>query len=133
MYVLISLTCYIQKDFHQCLADKKENYIATIGTWEEQRHWGFDAPLEALQDHELHEIIDKEINELNVKEPSLEGYSVLEEVENIELDHFIISINNHTGGLSRLQSKTTQREWCDEEHQVGYFQYDVYNTTDYDM
>ena len=103
----------------------------TIGTWREQRALGFDAPLEALADHELRAEIEKEIAELTVSEPSLEGYKKIQELENIETDHFVISVHA-SGGLSRLFVKKTGREWCDEEHLIGRFQYDVYNTTDYD-
>ena len=40
----------------------------TVGTWEEQRKWGFDAPLEALEDHELRAEIEEEMNALEVDE-----------------------------------------------------------------
>lgn len=114
------------------MAEQRENYLDTIGTWREQRTLGFTAPLEALGDHELRTVIEKEIDELTVSEPSLEGYEKLEELENIEVDYFTFSIHKVTGGLSRLYNKKTEREWCDEDHQIGLFQYDVYNSEDYD-
>ena len=104
----------------------------TIGTWQEQRYWGFDAPLEALEDHELKEIIEKEINELTIQEPDLSDFREVEDLEDLEVDHFVFSIHKKTGGLSRLLEKSTGREWCDDSHQIGLFQYDVYNSEDYD-
>ena len=104
----------------------------TVGTWQEQRQWGFDAPLEALGDHELKEIIEKEIKELSIEKPDLSDFKPLESIDNIDVDHFIFSIHKQTGGLSRLYEKSTGREWCDESHQIGLFQYDVYNSEDYD-
>ena len=48
------------------MAEKQQNYLDTIGTWQEQRRWGFDAPLEALGDHPLRAQIEKEINAMKV-------------------------------------------------------------------
>ena len=46
--------------------EKRQNYVNTIGTWREQRQWGFDAPFEALRDHPLHQRIENELNAMIV-------------------------------------------------------------------
>ena len=44
---------------------------------------------------------------------------------------FTLSISSQTGAITRLRDQTG-REWCDEDHALGLFQYDVYNKGDYD-
>ena len=106
----------------------------TVGTWEEQRRWGFDAPLEALEDHALRAEIEEGMNALEVDEEELDlsEYTEVRKVTDMELGEFLVSVDPATGGLSRLWSVRQQREWCDEEHEIGRVQYDVYNSTDYD-
>ena len=106
----------------------------TVGTWEEQRKWGFDAPLEALEDHELRAEIEEGMNALEVDEEELDlsEYTEVREVRDMELGGFLVTVDGTTGGLRRLWSVRQQREWCDAEHEIGRVQYDVYNTTDYD-
>ena len=43
-----------------------------MGTWREQRRWGFDVPLEALGDHELHVEIEEGMNALDVEAEELD-------------------------------------------------------------
>ena len=46
--------------------EKKQNYINTVATWQEQRRWGFDVPLEALRDHPLRQYINRELKAMIV-------------------------------------------------------------------
>ena len=43
-----------------------------MGTWREQRRWGFDVPLEALGDHELRVEIEEGMNALDVEAEELD-------------------------------------------------------------
>ena len=64
--VVVNEECEIQDAFHRCLVEKKQNYINTVATWQEQRRWGFDAPLEALRDHPLRQYINRELKAMIV-------------------------------------------------------------------
>ena len=104
-----------------------------MNTWREQRRWGFDVPLEALDDHELRTEIEEAMNALDVEEEELDLSEFTEmAVQDLELGEFVVSVDPATGGLQRLWSLRQQREWCDAAHEIGGLQYDVYNSTDYD-
>ena len=64
--------------------------------------------------------------------PCLDGFEKLENLTDIQLGDFTVSVSNETGALIRLYDELTEREWCDELHPLGRMQYDVYNTSDYD-
>ena len=64
-------------------------------------------------------------------EPDLSSFTKLEKVEDLSFGSFTLSISKETGAIVRLLDKNG-REWCDEDHTIGLFQYDVYNKTDYD-
>ena len=115
------------------MREHRANYEDTVGTWREQRRWGFDVPLEALGDHELRVKIEEGMNALNVEAEELDLSEFAEvAARDLELGEFVVSVDPATGGLERLWSLRQQREWCDAAHEVGRLQYDVYNSTDYE-
>ena len=86
-----------------------------MGTWREQRRWGFDVPLEALGDHELRVEIEEGMNALNVEAEELDLSEFAEVAgRDLELGEFVVSVDPATGGLERLWSLRQQRDWCAE-------------------
>ena len=64
-------------------------------------------------------------------EPDLSDFTKLDKVTDLSFGTFTLSISDQTGAIIRLKDQTG-REWCDEDHALGLFQYDVYNKSDYD-
>ncbi len=50
----------------------------------------------------------------------------------IETDHFTIGLDPVTGGVVRLRSKATNREWASAEHPLASFSYQTLSKSDYD-
>ena len=89
----------------------------TVGTWEEQRKWGFDAPLEALEDHELRAEIEEEMNALEVDEEELDlsEYTEVREVKDMELGGFLVTVDETTGEeLTPLAHSSSRRVFAEQ-------------------
>jgi len=51
----------------------------------------------------------------------------------IETAHFTIALDPVTGGIARLQSKASKREWASAEHPLALFSYQTLSKRDYDQ
>jgi hypothetical protein len=118
---------YIPSDLSPMLGTK--NYKVVEFSWQEKRQDLFDgintlpAPLKQEAQQAVHS--------LEAKPPRLSRPSPLPQGNEIDTPHFLLGIDSRTGGICRLRSKKSGREWASREQPLGLFSYQTLSQQDY--
>ncbi len=63
--------------------------------------------------------------------PSTEGLSFFHASKDLETEHFTVGLDEKTGAIRRLRSKSNGREWASPEHLLALFSYQTFSGEDY--
>ena len=63
--------------------------------------------------------------------PSTDGLSLFRASKELETVHFVAALDEKTGAIRKLRSKSTGREWASAEHPLALFSYQTFSADDY--
>lgn len=63
--------------------------------------------------------------------PATDGLSAFHATKDLETTHFLVALDEKTGAIRRLRSKSTGREWASAEHPLALFSYQTFSADDY--
>jgi hypothetical protein len=63
--------------------------------------------------------------------PAIEGLSVFHATKDLETQHFIVALDEKTGAIRKLTSKSNGREWASPDHPLALFSYQTFSAGDY--
>lgn len=119
---------YKPRDLAQMLHTK--NYEVVQYSWVEKRRDLFDGV--STLPVAMREEAEQSIRKLEPVRPALAGGSSHNAKDEIETNHFILSLNPDNGAIQRLCMKSTNREWATREKMLGLFSYQTLSQADYD-
>ncbi|HEV1287614.1 MAG TPA: DUF5054 domain-containing protein [Bryobacteraceae bacterium] len=108
---------------------EKSGYQKMITSWAEKRKniddavAGLPAPMKAQAVGRL--------ARLKPVVPSTDGLSVFRASKELETAHFVVALDEKTGAIRRLLSKSNGREWASPEHPLALFCYQTFSADDY--
>jgi len=108
---------------------EKSGYQKMITSWAEKRRniddavAGLPAPMKAQAVGRL--------ARLKPVVPSTDGLSVFRASKELETAHFVVALDEKTGAIRRLLSKSNGREWASPEHPLALFCYQTFSADDY--
>ncbi len=63
--------------------------------------------------------------------PNTEELNIFRASKDLETEHFTVGLDENTGAIRRLRSKSTGREWATPEHPLALFSYQTLSADDY--
>ena len=108
---------------------EKSGYQKMITSWAEKRRniddavLGLPAPMKAQAVARL--------ARLKPVVPSTEGLSVFRASKELETEHFVVALDEKTGAIRKLRSKSNGREWATPEQPMALFSYQTFSADDY--
>jgi hypothetical protein len=120
------------------------NFIDIVESWKEQRRWGIDYPLEALEDHPLAERIRREIARLypsddgaypkdgrKILSPDDSGYLIFKEKDQFSGKYWSIYANPKHGGINIISYDNSSLLSVSPDIVIGGLFYQLYSQSDY--
>jgi hypothetical protein len=108
---------------------EKSGYQKMITSWAEKRKniddavLGLPAPMRAQAVARL--------ARLKPVVPSTDGLNAFRASKELETTHFIVALDEKTGAIRKLRSKSSGREWASAEHPLALFSYQTFSADDY--
>jgi hypothetical protein len=107
----------------------KSGYRKTATGWAEKR-LNLDDAVATLPAPMRAEAVGR-LAKLRPVAPGTEGLSVIRASKDVETAHFVIGIDENTGAIRKLKSKSNGREWASAEHPLALFRYQTFSAEDY--
>lgn len=108
---------------------EKSGYQKMITSWAEKRRniddavLGLPAPMKAQAVARL--------ARLKPVVPATEGLNVFRASRELETEHFVVALDEKTGAIRKLRSKSDGRELATPEHPLALFSYQTFSADDY--
>ncbi len=118
---------YKPADLEEALS--KPGYQKTVKGWAEKRR-NIDEAVATLPVAMRAQAVAR-LAKLRPVVPSTEGLKVLRGDKDLETAHFSVGLDEKTGAIRRLRSKSTGREWASAEHPLALFSYQTFSADDY--
>eukprot|EP00049_Salpingoeca_infusionum_P003197 m.64385 g.64385 ORF g.64385 m.64385 type:complete len:732 (+) comp12011_c0_seq2:41-2236(+) len=130
--ILRDINNYLNSQFHP-LQYTAPNFKAITETWNEQRRWGIDFPIQAVESHaQLSSIIQKEFSQLVPTKPDLNGLTqATTPGQTMQCSGWKVAFDPKDGSMIALQDPATTSPWATSTHRLAQFQYEVHSTKDY--
>jgi hypothetical protein len=108
---------------------EKSGYQKMITSWAEKRRNIDDAVLRLPAPMKAQAVA--RLARLKPVVPSTEGLTVFRAGKELETEHFVVALDEKTGAIRKLLSKSTGREWASPEHPLASFSYQTFSADDY--
>jgi len=120
---------YTPKELAQARATMPEFKKVDAG-WVEKRA-DMDAAVSVLP-AKLQEEARKRLQTLTPTSPETNGLAPLAKGAEVKGTHFVLSLDQTTGAIRRLQDRKTGREWASAQHLLASFRYQTYTSADFE-
>ena len=108
---------------------EKSGYQKMTTSWAEKRKNIDDAVL-GLPDAMRTQAVGR-LAKLKPVVPKPDGLTKFHTSNELETAHFVVGLDEKTGAIRRLQSKSDNREWASAEHPMALFTYQTFSADDY--
>jgi len=108
---------------------ERSGYRKMTTSWAEKRR-NIDEAVTSLPEAMRAQAVGR-LAKLRPVAPSTEGLNVFRAGKDFETEHFTVGLDEKTGAIRRLRSKSTGREWASAEHPLALFSYQTLSAEDY--
>ncbi|EDQ86449.1 uncharacterized protein MONBRDRAFT_33848 [Monosiga brevicollis MX1] len=124
---------YSNAEFHaDILAGNNSYYTTLASSWTEQRKFGFDLPLAALQGSPVEAAFREELRAVPAQAPSLAGFSPVANLSLSKVGGWLtMRFSAANGALVALLDETTGTTFADDQHQLGTLLYQTLTDDDF--
>ena len=115
----------------------ESNFLDIQESWREQRRWGIDYSLEALEDHPLRQEIENRMRMLVIPNdapgPDLNGFDKMDSNEDvITTGDLKIGFDSTTGGINLVSGPSALSPLMNTAHKIAEVRYQAFNITSYE-
>jgi hypothetical protein len=118
---------YKPQDLEDAL--EKSGYQKMTKSWAEKRR-NIDEAVASLPDSMRTQAVGR-LAKLRPVEPATDGLTIFRTGKDLETAHFVVGLDEKTGAIHHLRSKSTGREWASPEHPLALFSYQTFSADDY--